>query len=66
MIIDEFVDDVLRQTYPDAHSVVAGPSTRNERSIAAFERAGFRRLREQPIPGEEDHELLMIRDLAPA
>jgi aminoglycoside 6'-N-acetyltransferase len=38
---------------------VIGPSVRNAAAIRAYEKAGFRRLREATVPGEPDAELLM-------
>jgi aminoglycoside 6'-N-acetyltransferase len=45
---------------------VIGPSVKNVAAIRAYEKAGFRPLREVQIPGESDPEFLMrltARDL---
>jgi len=38
---------------------VIGPSVKNLEAIGAYEKAGFRRLREVHVPDEPDPELLM-------
>ena len=60
-ILRLFVDEIV---FADAgvNAVIAGPDVRNTSSIRAFEKAGFRRLREVAVPGEEAAELLMQFD----
>ena len=48
------------ERYPDVPCAMAGPSVHNARSIRAFEKAGFRALRQVRIAGETDEELVLV------
>ncbi|MFI0977197.1 GNAT family N-acetyltransferase [Streptomyces sp. NPDC021093] len=54
------VTDWQLETQLYAERVVAEPDIRNERSVRAFERAGFRKVREVDLPGKRA--ALMIRE----
>lgn len=57
-VVDEFMRSVIF-TRPDVERIIAAPDNRNARSIRAFEKAGFRFLRDAEIPGEPaPHRLL--------
>jgi RimJ/RimL family protein N-acetyltransferase len=57
-IIRAFLRDVVFARY-DVAGCVIGPSIKNERAIRAYEKAGFRFLRDARIVGEPDPEHLM-------
>ena len=46
--------------YPDVECAMAGPSVHNARSIRAFEKAGFRAVRQVQVPDETDEELVLV------
>ena len=46
-------------TDPEVTSCVVGPAAGNRAAIRAYEKAGFRFLREAPVPGEAEPEWLM-------
>ncbi|URM89160.1 acetyltransferase [Streptomyces sp. MRC013] len=54
------VSDWLLRTDPYAERVVAEPDVRNERSVRAFERAGFRLVRRIDLPAKRA--ALMVRE----
>lgn len=54
------VTDWQLETQPYAERVVAEPDIRNERSVRAFARAGFRKVREIDLP--DKRAALMIRE----
>ncbi len=56
-----FVDDVVWSTFPAAERCVGGPSEKNARSVRAFEKAGFVEVRRARVPGEDDPEVVMVR-----
>jgi RimJ/RimL family protein N-acetyltransferase len=56
------VSDWLLRTDPYAERVVAEPDIRNERSVRAFERAGFRLLRQIDLPTKKA--AFMVRERA--
>jgi len=57
-ILRTFLRDVVFAD-PAVAACVAGPDVRNQTSIRAFEKAGFRRLGTMEIPGEEAPEQLV-------
>jgi aminoglycoside 6'-N-acetyltransferase len=59
-VIDKFVRSVIFAR-PETRRVIGAPDHRNARSIRAFEKAGFRFLRDVPIPGEPAPHRLMLR-----
>jgi aminoglycoside 6'-N-acetyltransferase len=61
--IDAFVTTIVFRQ-PDVTRVVAGPARNNARSIRAFEKAGFRRVRFAQVEGEPTPEAIMVRDKA--
>jgi aminoglycoside 6'-N-acetyltransferase len=54
--------DRIWSMYPEVSGVVAGPSVRNERSIRAFEKAGFQSAGSVTVPGEDEEERIVYRD----
>jgi RimJ/RimL family protein N-acetyltransferase len=60
-VIDAFVRTVMFAT-PDVRRAVASPDVRNRRSIRAFERAGFRALRDALVADGHHFERVMVRD----
>jgi aminoglycoside 6'-N-acetyltransferase len=50
---------LIWERYPESVGAMAGPSVRNARSVRAFEKAGFRALRQAAVPGEDDEELIL-------
>jgi RimJ/RimL family protein N-acetyltransferase len=60
-VIDRFVTDVVFAE-PDVRRCVAGPDPANRRSVGAFERAGFRWVRDADVPDEPGGEHVMVRD----
>ncbi len=60
-VIDAFVTTVVFEA-DGVTRCVAGPEIANTRSIRAFERAGFRAVRDAPVPGEPEPERIMVRD----
>ena len=58
--IDAFLSSIVfRQA--DVTRVVTGPAQTNARSIRAFEKAGFKRVRSASIKGEPTPETVMVR-----
>jgi aminoglycoside 6'-N-acetyltransferase len=60
-VIDAFVRTVVFGA-EDVTRCVAGPEIANTRSIRAFEKAGFRAVRDAVVPGEHGAERIMVRD----
>ncbi len=60
-VIDAFVASVVFGE-PGVDRCVAGPDVRNARSIGAFQRAGFRWMRDASVTGEPAPEHVMVRD----
>jgi aminoglycoside 6'-N-acetyltransferase len=54
--------DRIWSTYPEVTGALAGPSVDNERSIRAFEKAGFRSVGTVTVPGEKEAERIVYRD----
>jgi aminoglycoside 6'-N-acetyltransferase len=53
--------EVAWAAYPEVAGAMAGPSVFNLRSHRAFEKAGFTRLRQVSVPGEDDDEVIFYR-----
>ena len=62
-VIDRFVTDVVFAV-SDVARCVTGPDTENSRSVRAFERAGFRWVRDAVVPDQPGQEHVMVRDRA--
>jgi aminoglycoside 6'-N-acetyltransferase len=62
-VIDRFVTDVVF-ALSDVPRCVTGPDPENTRSVRAFERAGFRWVRDAVVPDEPGREHVMVRDRA--
>jgi aminoglycoside 6'-N-acetyltransferase len=60
-LLVDFVSQIIRTEYPDAHGVVADPNVANLASIRAFEKAGF--MKGEVVPGEDGPEQLMLLQL---
>ncbi len=60
-VIDAFVTTVVFAA-DGITRCVAGPELGNARSIRAFEKAGFRAVRDAVVPGEPEPERIMVRD----
>jgi len=60
-VIDRFVTEVIFAE-PDVRRCVTGPDPENRRSVRAFERAGFRWVRDAVVPDEPGREHVMVRD----
>lgn len=56
--IRAFIRDIVFPTY-GVDECVIGPSVKNARAIRAYEKAGFRFLKDVHVPGEPDPEHLM-------
>jgi aminoglycoside 6'-N-acetyltransferase len=52
--------ELIWQGYDDVRFAMAGPSWRNTRSHRAFEKAGFRAVRQVTVEGEDDDELVFV------
>ncbi len=59
-VIRAFAERVVFPLYPEVERCMAGPSVRNVRSQRAFEKAGFRAVRDAEVPGEPDPERVMV------
>ena len=59
--IDRFVTEVVFAA-PDVPRCVTGPDVENARSVRAFERAGFRWVRDAVVPEEPGREHVRVRD----
>ncbi len=62
--LDKFVTDVVFAESRVTH-VVADPAASNARSIRAFEKAGFSRVRDAMVPGEPVPAAVMVRSKRP-
>ena len=62
-VIDRFVHDVVFAG-SDVARCVTGPDVENTRSVRAFERAGFRWVRDAVVPDERGREHVMVLDRA--
>ncbi len=51
---------LIWERYPEVRRAMAGPSPRNTRSHRAFEKAGFRAVRQVTVPGAEEDELIFV------
>jgi aminoglycoside 6'-N-acetyltransferase len=61
LVIAAFVRSVVLAA-PGVRRVVAGPDARNARSVRAFEKAGFRPVRDAPVDRGHHTERVMVRD----
>lgn len=60
-VIDAFLRTIIF-VEPDLHRAAAGPDVRNARSVRAFEKAGFRAVRDALVDDDHHTERVMVRD----
>ena len=62
--IDEFATSIVFREQ-DVDRIVSGPAATNARSIRAFEKAGFQRVRSAAVQGEPVPEAILVRTKKP-